>query len=201
MTILRTTFLIALASAIVACTADVPGSTFEDVPDEPALTSEELGALPDGADVEHGADLEADIAAEQPTDDASAYDNDDVEPMVDVEVTDTDPSAPTAYLALLKWGIHPRASDAFRAAGVSSWRIMQTIGNAPASAGTHARDGYVNGQPYSAATDISVSGLARRRSRTCSRSLPRSASRRGTATAALTAGPASTTSMRCTRTA
>lgn len=144
---------------VTACTADV-ANDFDDVPDEPALTSAEQDALPDGTEAEHNADLAADLAAEQATDDASAYDNDDVEPMVDQPVTDTDQSTVTVYAALLKWGIHPRASDAFRAAGVSSWRIMQTIGNAAASAGTHARDGYVNGQPYSAATDISVSGLS-----------------------------------------
>jgi hypothetical protein len=160
MTILRTTLLFALATAVVACTADVPGYNFDDVPDEPALSSTELGALPDGTEVEHGADLQADLAAEQPTDDASAYDADDVAPMFDVEVTDTDAPTVIAHAALLHWGLHPRASDALRSAGVSGWRIMQTIGNAPASAGTHARDGYVNGQPYSAATDISVSGLS-----------------------------------------
>ena len=160
MRLLRTTILFVLASAVVACTADVPGTSFDDVPDEPALTGDELGVLPDGTEAEHGADLQAALDAEQATDDASAYDADDVDPMVDVEVTDSDPNAPTAYLALLHWGLHPRASDALRAAGVSGWRIMQTIGNAPASAGTHARDGYVNGQPYSAATDISVSGLS-----------------------------------------
>ncbi|HEY0192563.1 MAG TPA: hypothetical protein VGC42_15700, partial [Kofleriaceae bacterium] len=44
--------------------------------------------------------------------------------------------------------------------GVTASRIMQTIGNAPASAGTHAQDGTVNGHPYCAATDISVSGLS-----------------------------------------
>lgn len=158
MSILRTTFLLVLA--VGACTAEVPGYNFDDVPSEPALSSTEVSALPDGTEVEHGADLQADLAAEQPTNDESAYDVDDVEAMVDVEVVDTDPNAVVAYAALLHWGLHPRASDALRAAGVSSWRIMQTIGNAPASAGTHARDGYVNGQPYSAATDISVSGLS-----------------------------------------
>ena len=158
MSILRTTFLLALA--VGACTADVSGYTFDDVPAEPALTPTELGALPDGTEVEHAADLQADLAAEMPTDDASLYDSDDVDAMIDVEVIDTAPNAVVAHAALLKWGLHPRASDALRAAGVSSWRIMQTIGNAAASAGTHARDGYVNGQPYSAATDISVSGLS-----------------------------------------
>ena len=160
MTLLRTTILFVLASAAVACTAEVSGYDFDDVPDEPALTNAEVASLPDGTEVEHGADLQADLAAEQATDDSSQYDTDSVEPMVDVAVTDTDGSQVTAHLALLHWGLHPRASDALRAAGVSSWRIIQTIGNAPASAGTHARDGYVNGQPYSAATDISVSGLS-----------------------------------------
>jgi hypothetical protein len=69
-------------------------------------------------------------------------------------------NAPILAKPLLHWGIHPRASDAFRAAGVASWRIMQTIGNAAASAGTHRQDGTVNGHPYCAATDISVRGLS-----------------------------------------
>lgn len=146
-------------ATMTACTAQVDGY-FEDVPPEPALSADEVAAMPDGTEVEHTTDLQADLDAAPAVDDASAYDVDDVEPMVDVEVTDTDGDAPAAYAALLKWGLHPRASDALRAAGVSSGRIMQTIGNAAASAGTHARDGYVNGQPYSAATDISVYGLS-----------------------------------------
>lgn len=144
---------------LTACTAQVD-SYFDDVPTEPALSQDEVSALPDGTEVEHTTDLAAALAAMPEVDDASAYDDDEVEPMVDVEVTDTTADATAPYAALLKWGLHPRASDAFRAAGISSGRIMQTIGNAAASAGTHARDGYVNGQPYSAATDISVSGLS-----------------------------------------
>ena len=143
---------------VSACTSEVDGY-FDQVPAQPGLTSTELAALPDGGEVEHGADIQA--VAEQPVDDPAPYDNDDVEPMVDVEVVaEADTTTPTPYLALLKWGIHPRASDALQAAGVSSSRIMQTIGNAAASAGTHARDGYVNGQPYCAATDLSVYGLS-----------------------------------------
>lgn len=65
-----------------------------------------------------------------------------------------------AHRALLAWGLHPDASDHLRCAGVPASRITQTIGSAPASAGTHARDGYVNGQPYGAATDLSTRGLA-----------------------------------------
>jgi hypothetical protein len=70
------------------------------------------------------------------------------------------PPIATPDAAILKWGIHPRASDALRSIGVSASRIMQTIGNAAASAGTHAQDGTVNGHPYCAATDISVRGLS-----------------------------------------
>jgi hypothetical protein len=65
-----------------------------------------------------------------------------------------------AHHALLAWGLHPDASDHLRCAGVPASRITQTIGDAAASAGTHARDGYVNGAPYSAATDLSVRGLS-----------------------------------------
>lgn len=65
-----------------------------------------------------------------------------------------------ARRALLAWGLHPDASDHLRCAGVPASRITQTIGSAPASAGTHARDGYVNGQPYGAATDLSTRGLS-----------------------------------------
>jgi hypothetical protein len=67
---------------------------------------------------------------------------------------------------LLHWGLHPRASNALRAVRLPAWRILQTIGNAPASAGYHARDGYANGRAYSAAVDISVRGLTYRQVRT-----------------------------------
>jgi len=155
-------------TCLAACTADVDGY-FDDVPTEPALSTAEVSALPDGTEIEHNADIQA--MAEQAVDDPAPYDTDEVDSMIDVDVVDTgamidtdhdsDLGQPTVvYAALLKWGLHPRASDALRAAGVSSSRIMQTIGNAAASAGTHARDGYVNGQPYSAATDISVYGLS-----------------------------------------
>lgn len=142
---------------VTACAAE-QGNDYEDVPAEPALSTDEVAALPDGAELEHHADLELALAAETPIDDGSAYDDDLVEGIVDVEVTEGDTGVIAA--ALLHYGLHPRASDALRAAGVAEWRLTQTIGNAAASAGTHARDGYVNGKPYSAATDISVSGLS-----------------------------------------
>ena len=147
---------------LTACTADVPGYGYEDVPDEPALTGDEKAVLPDNLGAEHADDLQAALAQEIPEDDATTFDNDVAHGIVEQEVDDTPPQgAVTAisYAALLHYGLHPRASDGLRNAGVAAWRITQTIGSAPASAGTHARDGYANGQPYSAATDISVTGL------------------------------------------
>jgi len=60
---------------------------------------------------------------------------------------------------ILKWGLHPKASDRLRCVGITAARITQTIGSAAASAGTHAQDGVYDGYAYSAATDLSVSGL------------------------------------------
>ncbi len=143
-----------LTLLVSACTAD-SGSYFEDVPDEVALSPAEQAELPDGLEPEHTDDLAAALAAEQRQDDASLFDDDEVAPMIDVEVDVAAAPAP-----LLRSGLHQRASDALRAAGVPSWRITQTIGNAAASAGTHARDGYFNGTAYSAATDLSTSGMS-----------------------------------------
>jgi len=63
------------------------------------------------------------------------------------------PSAP-----LLHAGLHPEASDRLRCAGVQSDEITQTIGNAAASAGYHARDGSVDGRDYCAAVDLRSRG-------------------------------------------
>ena len=50
---------------------------------------------------------------------------------------------------LLKSGLHPDASAALRRLGITSERIMQTIGSASASAGTHeAEPGSDGGQEY-----------------------------------------------------
>jgi hypothetical protein len=152
------------------------------------LTAAEVALLP-APEQEAEVEALAAVENEPVADDAALFDNDDAVEADDVLVDDEtdlarmgaiDPaaiaaaegpqsarpvegSAPpvaTPDAALLKWGIHPRASDALRSIGISSSRIMQTIGNAAASAGTHAQDGVVNGQPYCAATDISVSGLS-----------------------------------------
>lgn len=130
--------------------------------DEPELTADEQAALPEGAaDHEHD---EAMLVEGTPEDDAATFDDDIAEQLYDADVVDND-EAPgvtgtIAFQPLLKWGLHPRASDGLRAAGVSAWRITQTIGNAPASAGVHKQDGTVNGQPYTAAIDISTSGMS-----------------------------------------
>jgi hypothetical protein len=76
----------------------------------------------------------------------------------------TTPSSPLADACphnanILKWGLHPVASDRLRCAGITAARISQTIGNYSASAGTHLQDGTASGHPYSAATDLSVAGL------------------------------------------
>ena len=65
------------------------------------------------------------------------------------------PSAP-----LLKYGLHPEASDRLRCSGVTASRISQTIGDAAASAGFHAQDGTTNGDPYCAAVDLRVLDLS-----------------------------------------
>lgn len=149
------TKLAILSFVLVACTAE--DNFYEDVPAEPALTVEESAALPDTEHVEHHDHLAAALATERFEDDAALFDDDLVDGIVEVEIVETQT---TIAAALLHPGLHPRASDAMRAAGVASWRITQTVGSAAASAGTHERDGYVNGKPYSAATDISTSGMS-----------------------------------------
>ena len=160
LSLLAATALVALGGCVAS--VDVTSADFyNDPPSEPDLTADQAAALPSDNDPDHGQDLAQALAAEPAETDAAAYDDSDVVSFVDEEEDDSaGASGVTAYAALLKWGLHPRASDALRAAGVSSSRIMQTIGNAAASAGTHAQDGTFNGHPYSAATDISVAGLS-----------------------------------------
>jgi hypothetical protein len=151
------TVLLSLSLWLAGCAAE-EDDTFV----EPPLTADELALLPDGTapDHEHAEDVLVPGPAE---DDAASFDDDEASAPYDVEVTDDEEGASAtsiSHAALLEWGLHPRASDALRAAGVAAWRITQTIGNAPASAGFHAQDGTVNGQPYTAAVDLSVSGLS-----------------------------------------
>src|SRR4051812_298819 len=92
-----------LTLLLSACTAD-SGSDFEDVPDEAELSPAEQAELPDGLEPEHTDDLAAALSSEAPEDDASLFDDDEVAPMIDVEVDVAAAPAP-----LLKAGLHPRA--------------------------------------------------------------------------------------------
>jgi hypothetical protein len=150
---MRTTIRVLLCLALTACAASGPEDDFV----EPPLTDEEIALLPDGSklDVEHTDSVLVPGPAE---DDAANFDDDSAIPPFDVAVTED--AGRTPYAALLHSGLHPRASDALRAAGVAAWRITQTIGNDPSSAGYHHQDGVVNGKPYTAAIDISVSGMS-----------------------------------------
>jgi hypothetical protein len=83
-----------------------------------------------------------------------------------------DPNGPTPenpgwadcpHRPLLAWGLHPEASDRLRCAGIDDAdRVTQTIGNAAASAGYHAEDGRVGGEPYCAAVDLRARDLDQR---------------------------------------
>jgi hypothetical protein len=135
----------------------------------PPLTADELAALPGQAsDLDH---VDLAVLDTATVDDPAAFADEEVAEFDDVPVDDNDDPlddsgdvtstvgfSPRA--AILRSGLHPRASDALRAAGVTAAQITQTIGGAAASAGTHAQDGTVNGHAYSAATDVSVRGLS-----------------------------------------
>jgi len=178
---------LALALALGACNGGAVDDNGGEVDAE--LSAAEVALLP-APEQEADTALLATAESEPVADDAALFDDDEAVETDDVAVDDetdawrteaiadsaiaagsdatatperlvtSDPPTATPEAALLKWGLHPRASDALRSIGVSASRIMQTIGNAAASAGTHAQDGVVNGHPYCAATDISVSGLS-----------------------------------------
>jgi uncharacterized protein YjlB len=155
-------FALLVAVLVLVPLAGCADDPIEDDFYEPPLTEAEIAQLPDDSvlDVEHVDEV---LVAGPAEDDAALFDDDDAFAPFDVDVVDGDDHGAvtgTSQAALLRWGLHPRASDGLRAAGVAAWRITQTIGNAPASAGYHAQDGTVNGRAYTAATDLSVSGLS-----------------------------------------
>ena len=64
---------------------------------------------------------------------------------------------PVVQKPRLKAGMSFLASDQLRDMGIETWQISQTMGNAAASAGTHAKDGTdKDGAAYSAAVDLSA---------------------------------------------
>jgi hypothetical protein len=142
-----TMHVVAAALLVAACTEDETAKI--DTSDNPELTAEEAALLPEANDPDH-----ASLVAAPALDDATTFDDDDVLSVFDEDIDSL------AFQPLLASGLHPRASDALRAAGVTAGRITQTIGNAPASAGYHAQDGTVGGKPYTAAVDLSVSNLS-----------------------------------------
>jgi hypothetical protein len=161
--LLVTLCAVGLLGGVAGCAAQ-PGA---DDSQDPQLTADEVAALPsDVADPDHVGVVLDDTA---PIGDAATFDDDEVDEVDDEVVIDNDDLlddsgagiggfSPRA--AILRSGLHPRASDALRAAGVTAARITQTIGSAAASAGTHAADGTVNGLAYCSATDISVRELS-----------------------------------------
>jgi hypothetical protein len=154
---MKTYALIALTTFVAACAGEAPSDPI----DEPELSPAEVADLPDPtADLDHDPAYMVEGTFE---DDAATFDDDAAELLYDEPVVDDDGTSSVtgviAFQPLLHYGLHPRASDGLRAAGVAAWRITQTIGNAPASAGYHAQDGTVNGHPYTAAVDLSVSGM------------------------------------------
>lgn len=64
------------------------------------------------------------------------------------------PPSPLAFGTL-----HPHTQQMFRQLGIAPQRVTQGLGTDPASAGIHGIDGTVNGRPYCAAFDLSVSDL------------------------------------------
>jgi len=161
--------------------------------------------LPDGTkpDPEHAEALLQQTVVEA---DSATFDDDAAELLFDEDVIDDDEVASLTtdtanFQPLLHSGLHPRASNALRAAGVTASRIVQTIGNAPASAGYHLADGSVNGHPYTAAVDLSVKNLSATQIRNLLERLGKVVTRAGTARMATTAGSVRTTSTRCMRTA
>jgi hypothetical protein len=121
------------------------------------LTPEELAALAQAEREDAGErhQLKVDPKVEA---DASSFDTEELpEESASQSLARGRPRGPKPQL---KWGLHPRASDGLRAAGVSAGRLSQTIGGAEDSRGTHKQDGVFQGKQYTAATDISVRGMS-----------------------------------------
>ena len=90
----------------------------------------------------------------------------EIEPLEEREITASCP-----HKAMLKWGLHPDASDRLRCIGIGADQISQTIGSAPASAGYHSQDGTASGQACTAAVDIRTGGRTEGQIRTLLSSL------------------------------
>jgi hypothetical protein len=100
---------LAAVSHLTGCAAPDPAPEVSD----PALTPDELAALPDAAEPDHDG-LDAVIAAEPPETDAATFDTDDAAAQADVAVEDTDGTAATARIqpaaAVLEFGLRQRSA-------------------------------------------------------------------------------------------
>ena len=67
--------------------------------------------------------------------------------------------------------LHPHTQRVFRQLGIAPGRVSQGLGFAPSSAGIHGVDGSVQGRPYCAAFDLSVSDLTPEQTRSLLRQL------------------------------
>src|SRR5689334_20907500 len=110
--------VVAAALLLAACATEETAKI--DTSDSPELTAEEIAQLPAANDPDHDEALLVDGVI---GDDASTFDDDEALLVYDVDVDEI------AFQPLLHSGLHPRASDALRAAGVTAGRITQTIGN------------------------------------------------------------------------
>lgn len=163
----RPSFLVVLFAALLfACSstapdtnvaagpaADAPDDDHQGLPQDPVPPTEPADPPPP--------DDVADAGGDAGAHDAAARHDAGTPPGPDACALVTPPKAP-----YLLYGLHPDASDALRSLGIAADGISQTIGNAAASAGTHAQDGVASGRPYSAATDIRVRGMTETQIRT-----------------------------------
>lgn len=75
------------------------------------------------------------------------------------------PSPPVPFRPLPFETLHPHTQKILHGLGVAPERVAQGLGLAPASAGIHGVDGFVNHRPYCAAFDLSVSDLTPQQTR------------------------------------
>jgi len=150
--LLRNLRVAALGAAVTLSLSFSPGCSSSSETAAPA--ADDVGHDED----DHGdvGDLDASASAAEP-DDASAAPSDAGVPSHDAGAT-TCALVQPPHAAQLLYGLHPIASDGMRIVGIGANGISQTIGNAAASAGTHAQDGTFMGFAYSAATDIRLAG-------------------------------------------
>ena len=136
------------------------GCAGDDAPAEPLTDDGSHAGLHDPNDGRDAADA-IDAGAPAPERDAGAPSRQDAGARTDAGADDPKCDLATPKSApYLRYGLHPDASNALVSIGITSARILQTIGSAAAFAGIHAQDGTASGKPYSAATDLSVSGLS-----------------------------------------